>query len=734
MVKRDITQLAVYEIGEDAETLPLECLRSLYLEKTSEIIYITKEKKLYGIICMGEVLYGRKQNAMVKINRSFTVLTEFNVIKAHEIFYEWGNINKIPVVNKHGELIGDYSRWDDELYVERMQEQVMQEKLLKRVLAPYQIVYVVEPVDKNSINYLKLLKKLKYFNISYKILDKEQIEETLSLKVALICLNEDERRGLQCLYGLVPSKYDYRGYILFRYDKLMDDQYKARIITYKSLLMQLMQEMLLDRMEIEKPSNLPIEGLDDKASVLLSALERKGIKCFCLYPFSDQKTEYGERFYERVRTRRQNSPLDFEKRMWIEKEKKEEFYSELYQLEEYKNEIVQNETNDGAYKAGYEKEIIGKYFNMQNGRRKTCFQPQKYIGTIYLFGPCIALGPFVEDQYTIASYMQRELLENGYIYRVENCGEMLRRDADIDSRIAEIGQFSVNDIVVVFSNFGKAVNIQGKSLDEIFEKNNVPCEWVTDDYRHCNHKANKVIANEVFRIVKSALSISQSKAGLSMVDADIHSIMQDYIEKKYLRSYFSDFDSEKYDKIGATVMNCNPFTCGHRYLIEQAKRQVDFLIVFVVEEDASLFPFEERFRLVQEGTKDIENVMVVPGGEFILSRNNFCEYFSKIDAKTTRRNADYDIQVFVNYIVNRLHITHRFVGEELEDNVTRAYNEAMQKILPSKGVVYVEIPRIKSGKKIVSASKVRQFMKEAEYDEAFSMLPETTVRYIKEQM
>lgn len=734
MIKREITELAVYETGEDVETLPLECLRSLYLEKTSEIIYITKEKKLYGIICMGEVLYGRKQNAIVKINRSFTVLTEFNVMKAHEIFYKRGTINKIPVVNKQGELIGDYSRWNDELYAERIQEQVMQEKLLKKVLAPYQIVYVVEPVDKNSISYLTLLKKFKYYNISYKILDKERIEEILSLKVALICLNEDERRGLQCLYGLVPQKYDYRGFNLFRYDKLMDDQYKARIITYKSLLMQLAQEMLFDRIEIEKPANLPIEGLDDKVSILLSALERRGIKGFCLYSFSDQKTEYGEKFYDRLQTRQRNQSQDSEKRTWFEIENKKEFYSELYQLEEYKNGVVQNEINDGVSKLGYEREIIGKFFNAQNGRRKTCFQPQKYIGTIYLIGPCITLGIFVEDQYTIASYMQRELLENGYIYRVENCGEMLRRDADIDSVLAKIGQFSANDIVIVISNFGKAVNIQGKSLDEIFEKNNVPCEWVTDDYRHCNHKANKVIANEIFKLVKPALLISQSKDDFSMVDVDMHDIMQDYIEKKYLRNYFSDFDSEKYDKIGAIVMNCNPFTCGHRYLIEQAKRQVDFLIVFVVEEDASLFPFEERFKLVKEGTKDIENVMVVPSGEFILSRNNFCEYFTKTDAIATRRNADYDIQVFVNYIVDRLHITHRFVGEEPEDNVTRAYNEAMQKILPTKGVVYVEIPRIKSGKKIVSASKVRQYMKEAEYDEAFSMLPETTVRYIKEQM
>ena len=38
-------------------------------------------------------------------------------------------------------------------------------------------------------------------------------------------------------------------------------------------------------------------------------------------------------------------------------------------------------------------------------------------------------------------------------------------------------------------------------------------------------------------------------------------------------------------KIGGVVMNCNPFTLGHRYLIEQSLNQVDYLYIFVVEEE-----------------------------------------------------------------------------------------------------------------------------------------------------
>lgn len=50
MVKRNLSELAIYQITEGVETLPIQCLENLYLEKTSEIIYITKNNKLYGIV------------------------------------------------------------------------------------------------------------------------------------------------------------------------------------------------------------------------------------------------------------------------------------------------------------------------------------------------------------------------------------------------------------------------------------------------------------------------------------------------------------------------------------------------------------------------------------------------------------------------------------------------------------------------------------------------------------
>ena len=54
-------------------------------------------------------------------------------------------------------------------------------------------------------------------------------------------------------------------------------------------------------------------------------------------------------------------------------------------------------------------------------------------------------------------------------------------------------------------------------------------------------------------------------------------------------------------EVAAIVVNANPFTNGHRALIERATMACDRVHLMVVEEDASLVPFHDRLRLVREG-------------------------------------------------------------------------------------------------------------------------------------
>ena len=177
-------------------------------------------------------------------------------------------------------------------------------------------------------------------------------------------------------------------------------------------------------------------------------------------------------------------------------------------------------------------------------------------------------------------------------------------------------------------------------------------------------------------------------------------------------------------------MNCNPFTKGYRYLIEQALNSVDFLIIFIVEEDKSVFSFAERFAMVKQGTMDLHNLMVVPSGPFILSQMSFPEYFVKETGRDMKAHTEQDIILFAKKIAPPLGIKCRFVGEEPEDAVTNQYNETMKKILPEYNIEVIEIPRKKMLGTNISASLVRDSLNEFDNDKVVGLLQETTCFFL----
>ena len=205
---------------------------------------------------------------------------------------------------------------------------------------------------------------------------------------------------------------------------------------------------------------------------------------------------------------------------------------------------------------------------------------------------------------------------------------------------------------------------------------------------------------------------------------------EDYIGLDYIRVWFRDFKPEEFGSIGSIVMNCNPFTLGHRYLIEEALKQVEYLIIFVVEEDKSVFTFEERYAMVEDGVKDLNNVMVVPSGDYILSQTTFPEYFKKTEDEDIQENVENDITIFAQRIAPRLHITHRFVGEEKDDPITNRYNDAMKEILPQHGVQLIEIPRKEIEGNRVRATNVRKCLENGDYKGLKKLVPESTLNIL----
>lgn len=183
-------------------------------------------------------------------------------------------------------------------------------------------------------------------------------------------------------------------------------------------------------------------------------------------------------------------------------------------------------------------------------------------------------------------------------------------------------------------------------------------------------------------------------------------------------------------KNGAIVMNANPFTLGHRYLVEKASVQVERLHVFMVREDGSAIPFEDRYEMVKRGTEDIANVTVHRGSEYILSHITFPSYFMKASDEKAFWQAGLDVELFRRHIAPALRIGIRFVGEEPFDRTTQGYNLKMREILKQDGIEVREIKRLEADGVAVSASLVRRYIKNGEIDRAFALVPKTTREYL----
>ena len=182
---------------------------------------------------------------------------------------------------------------------------------------------------------------------------------------------------------------------------------------------------------------------------------------------------------------------------------------------------------------------------------------------------------------------------------------------------------------------------------------------------------------------------------------------------------------------GAIVANCNPFTLGHRFLIEEALKQCDLLHLFILSEDKSEFSREERFEMVKEGIKDLKRVILHRTSDYLISQATFPTYFIKDKAKAEEANCELDVRIFGECLAGPLHIKKRFAGTEPSDMVTNAYNEAMRRILPEYGIEFTEIERLKTADGIpVSAKEVRRMLKEGNYEALKKYLPESTMKQL----
>ncbi|MBB6054534.1 [citrate (pro-3S)-lyase] ligase [Tolumonas osonensis] len=189
------------------------------------------------------------------------------------------------------------------------------------------------------------------------------------------------------------------------------------------------------------------------------------------------------------------------------------------------------------------------------------------------------------------------------------------------------------------------------------------------------------------------------------------------------------------DVIGAIVMNANPFTLGHRYLVQQACKECDWVHLFVVQENASEFPYEDRLALIKAGVSDLGNLTIHPGSDYLISRATFPSYFLKDQKIINECHMALDLQLFRNAIAPALGIQRRYVGTEPLCPVTAQYNQAMAywlttPSLPSPALELHEIERRLLAKEPISACRVRTLLAQQGPAAVKGLVPESTYRYL----
>lgn len=350
--------------------------------------------------------------------------------------------------------------------------------------------------------------------------------------------------------------------------------------------------------------------------------------------------------------------------------------------------------------------------------------------TVYLVGSCIVAGQSPAET-SLAEKLILLFEKNNFSYNIIKINSRYFPNELLEYDICK------NDIVI-FLVAGGPLNYKDYDLTEVYEKYNGPKNICTDSTLHVSDSGCQLIADS---IMKEIIIMHNNKIEDATIDNNIvhtaEKMQLQYQDEYEVKIYLKRTNIARNMRIGnngAIVMNANPFTIGHRRLVEYASGKVERLFIFVVEEDRSFFTYEERLEMVLDGVKDINNVIVLGSGNFVISNLTFYDYFTKENDNDKIIDASQDIFIFARYIAPYFSIKKRFVGQEPTDKVTEQYNEQMKHILPNYGCELIEISRFMQDAKIISASVIREALHENHLEYVRSMLPVTSFQFIERNM
>ena len=677
--------LCIYTGNEELVDIDVKTLRQLIMEMPAHVIYFETKDNLYGIISFGDIM--RSDGKTVQINRDFISFSRKEYMGAREVFKKVPIICEIPVV-EDGKLVGEYHRFDDELILDRARDPKYN-AYTQEYFQNLHHAALVRPC--RTRNY-----KMKYYQRLKNLLDCYGADYTeISFDEILVSLNRYET-------FILTDEQEKRGAFLSLYLHGQDDTVHYKFITYRGMLDKLESSEVVDYGDVF--SRLYENGVD---IILLTEenLERDYVR--------KTRTELRKRF-PRVENNLNNLIAPYEK----------EFFDDLSNQRDYMDNIEKHYFVIEKDKQNLRlMDIESKFINVKNGERATINQPEDYTRTIFFFGPCLVIGAYVSDEHTIESHLQQMINQAGYKVKVVNCGCWGGNVATVGRMISTL--IREGDVVVAMLEDLDLEDERFKCMNiwDVLEANNAPAKWLLDTPYHVNHHVCEMYARRLFEMI-FAPGYRDLEKKQAFIKHDL-----DLVDRFFIQKYFHGVDLGKYNSVACCVLNGNPFTNGHRYLIETASKDTDHVYLLSVREESSIFSFGERFAMAVEAVRDLDNVTVIPSGLFIGNVSNFPAYYAKVYAGDTRQQAESHVDAFIS-VAKLLHVTHRYIGEEPADPVTNEINLASKRLMPKHNIQTVVLKRKEQDGKTVTGSFVRELAARDD-PELETYVPKTTVDIIR---
>lgn len=280
-----------------------------------------------------------------------------------------------------------------------------------------------------------------------------------------------------------------------------------------------------------------------------------------------------------------------------------------------------------------------------------------------------------------------------------------------------LGLFDENENLIATGGYSNNI-IKNVATDPNFESSGALSQIMTE----LIYRLKKQYEN-FFVFTKANKDMVFKSLGFNLIVKTDKVALLEY-QKNGLESYLNSIGLDHQTLTTAIVMNANPFTKGHLALIKKAMEDKKPLIIFLVEEDASYFSTTHRYNMVLGALKEegLENVTLIKGGPYVISKATFPTYFLKQSDDEGCEYAKLDATLFATKIAPKLNIKVRYVGTEPFDKATSLYNEELQKTSLEIKVM----PRVEQ----ISASKVRCLYQNDDFAALKNLVPPFTYRYL----